>query len=262
MNHLLQGFIKDKTIFFLIIINAMLIFWQGFSPSGSYVWLIDLADHFFTLIFVLEAVVKIRYMTIKGYFSHSWNRFDFAIVLLSFPAVIVYFFNWEGFSFQFFMILRVARVFKFFRFIKFLPNVQSLILGVQRAVKASLVVLITYFICIFIIAVICCYIYKDVSPEYFGNPLTSFYSVFKVFTIEGWFEIPDEISTGLPDWAGFLTKSLFILILIVGGMFGLSLVNSIFVDAMVADNNDLLEEKVDQLSNQIAELKVLLEKYK
>jgi voltage-gated sodium channel len=218
-----------------------------------------LADHLFTLLFVLEAILKIRYQTIKGYFSSGWNKFDFAIVLLSFPAVIVYFFAWEGFSFQFFMILRVARVFKFFRFIKFLPNVHSLIYGVQRAIKASIIVLLTYFICIFIIAVLCCYIYKEVSPEYFGNPVTSFYSIFKVFTIEGWFEIPDEISATLPDWAGFLTKSLFIMILITGGMFGLSLVNSIFVDAMVADNNDLLEEKVDKLSGQIAELKSLLE---
>ena len=33
------------------------------------------------------------------------------------------------------------------------------------------------------------------------------------------------------------------MILITGGIFGLSLVNSIFVDAMVADNNDEIEKK-------------------
>ena len=31
------------------------------------------------------------------------------------------------------------------------------------------------------------------SPEYFGNPLIASYTLFKVFTIEGWHEIPDEI---------------------------------------------------------------------
>ena len=43
----------------------------------------------------------------------------------------------------------------------------------------------------------------------------------------------------------------FVLILILGGIIGLSLVNSIFVDAMVSDNNDELEDKVKQLNDKI-----------
>lgn len=44
------------------------------------------------------------------------------------------------------------------------------------------------------------------------------------------------------------------MILITGGIFGLSLVNSIFVDAMVQDNNDELEKKVDLLNKKIDRL--------
>ena len=43
----------------------------------------------------------------------------------------------------------------------------------------------------------------------------------------------------------------FVLILILGGIIGLSLVNSIFVDAMVSDNNDELEAEVKQLNEKI-----------
>lgn len=42
--------------------------------------------------------------------------------------------------------------------------------------------------------------------------------------------------------------------MITGGIFGLSLVNSIFVDAMVSDNNDELIEKVNELDKKIEKL--------
>lgn len=43
----------------------------------------------------------------------------------------------------------------------------------------------------------------------------------------------------------------FVVILIAGGIIGLSLVNSIFVDAMVSDNNDDLEREVKKLNQKI-----------
>jgi voltage-gated sodium channel len=39
-----------------------------------------------------------------------------------------------------------------------------------------------------------------------------------------------------------------------GGILGLSIVNSIFVDAMVSDNNDELENKIDLLNKKIDKL--------
>jgi len=49
----------------------------------------------------------------------------------------------------------------------------------------------------------------------------------------------------------FLIKTYFVLILIVGGIVGLSLVNSIFVDSMVMDNTDELERKVELMNKKI-----------
>ena len=42
--------------------------------------------------------------------------------------------------------------------------------------------------------------------------------------------------------------------MLTGGIFGLSLVNSIFVDSMVSDNNDELIEKVNNLDKKITDL--------
>jgi voltage-gated sodium channel len=105
-----------------------------------------------------------------------------------------------------------------------------------------------------VIGVLSFYLYKDLSPNFFGTPLKSLYSVFKVFTIEGWNAIPDSITKELGNTGTVATNIYFAFILLTGGIFGLSLVNSIFVDAMVSDNNDELEEKIDRLEKKIDKL--------
>jgi len=84
--------------------------------------------------------------------------------------------------------------------------------------------------------------------------MTSFYTIFRIFTVEGWYEIPDMIANNSTPSIGILSKIYFSVILLLGGIFGLSLVNSIFVDAMVSDNNDELERKINSLENKIDKL--------
>ena len=99
-----------------------------------------------------------------------------------------------------------------------------------------------------------CFFYRDIAPEYFADPFVSLYSVFKIFTVEGWFEIPEAIAKNTTETFAALTKIYFVVILLAGGIFGLSIVNSIFVDAMVSDNNDELEKKVTSLEQKIDKL--------
>jgi len=102
----------------------------------------------------------------------------------------------------------------------------------------------------FVISVLSCFFYRNIAPEYFANPLVSFYSIFKIFTVDGWYEIPDFISKRSNETIGILTKIYFVVIVFTGGVFGLSIVNSIFVDAMVSDNNDNLENQVAALDKK------------
>ncbi len=89
--------------------------------------------------------------------------------------------------------------------------------------------------------------------------MISSYSIFQMFTVEGWNEIPASIveNTENPMYAG-LTRFYFVLVVLFGGIFGMSLANAVFVDEMTMDNNDGLEKKVDELSAQVAELKEML----
>lgn len=247
-------FLNDKIILILILLNAVLIFISGFEQSETNRIILRVLDNTITGLFIVELIVKFREYGLRKYFSSNWNIFDFLLIALSVPAFISFILNVETTSVSFLLVFRVMRVFKSFRFLKFIPGIEDLIKGIQRALKASVIVLIGFAIYIFIIGIFSFYLFKSSAPEYFSNPMTSLYSIFKIFTVEGWFEIPEKITKGYSEIASFFTYFYFIFILLTGGIFGLSLVNSIFVDAMVSDNNDELEKKIDNLDKKITEL--------
>jgi len=117
----------------------------------------------------------------------------------------------------------------------------------------------------FILALFTCHFYGELVPEYFGDPLISSYYIFQMFTVEGWNEIPAVVAEAATQ-AGLenatliigLARFYFILVVLIGGIFGMSLANAVFVDEMTMDNNKVLEEKIDGLEEKIGELTKLI----
>lgn len=246
-----RWFLNDFFILYLIIANALLIFIQEFELKGS---ILDYFEPVFTILFIIEMVIKITEYGFSKYISDNWNKFDFVLILISIPSLAVIFYNDSSLQLNIFLTLRVFRVFKFFRLIRFFPDAASLVSSVQRALKASYIVMIGFFLLIFIVSLVTCSLYKQIAPEYFNNPLNSFYSIFRLFSVEGWYDIPDLIANRTTPLIAFFSKLYFIILLLCGGILGLSLVNSIFVDAMVSDNNDELQDEITQLSKKIDSL--------
>jgi len=250
-------FLNDRFILFLIVLNSFTIFGEGFENFGKDIlYYITLIDSLITILFLAESIIKINHFGWKTYIGSAWNKLDFILVLLSLPSIVLLLSHSQSHGLSFLLIFRVFRVFKFFRLFKFIPGIEALIKGVQRALKASVFALFGFFLLNFIISILSCYLFKDLSPQHFGDPIRAMYSTFKVFTIEGWYEIPDKIARNASNIDAFAIKLYFVLVLIVGGILGLSLVNSIFVDSMVMDNNDDLERKIDILNEKV---EILLE---
>jgi voltage-gated sodium channel len=247
--------LNDKFILVFILLNAVVLFLLGFDsfPSDVVDFLI-LIDISITVLFALEIIVKLKYIPFQTLKKSGWFKFDFILVTVSLASVLMHILPFETLDLSFLLVFRLSRVFKMFRFLKFIPNIDELIKGIQRAVKSSILVLFALIIYNFILGVFSSYLFKGLSPTYFGDPLRSIYSIFKIFTVEGWYEIPESVSSNSSEAITFLVIMFFILILISGGILGLSLVNSIFVDAMMADNNDALETKIDELSIKIEQL--------
>jgi voltage-gated sodium channel len=254
-------FLNDKFILLLIAVNTVCIFIEGFQnvpPQAQRV--ASIIDYAITILFILELMVKVQLHGIRGYLSTNWNRLDLLLVVLSLSSLFLPLTSHGDRDFSYLLVLRISRVFKFFRFLRFVPGIEHLIAGVQRALKASIVVIIGFFVFIVVCALVSNNLFKEMAPDYFGDPVQSMYAIFRIFTIEGWYEIPDAVIKNQPALAVFFIRIYFIFLLITGGLFGLSIVNSIFVDAMVADNNDNLERKVDILTEELRSLRESLEK--
>ncbi len=244
-------FTSERFILLIILINSIIIFLQESGVSNVYV---NALDAICTIIFIIEMIVKHRLLGIKGYWSSGWNRLDGVLVILSIPSLITYFLPAPYLNISVILILRILRVFRFFRLIHVFPNFGIIIKNLREALKDSLSIFVGFFILVVVFALVSCAMFKDVSPQYFGTPLDAIYSTFRLCTVEGWYEIPDSLSMSLSAMQIAWARIYFIIILIFGGIIGLSLVNSIFVDAMVSDNNDELEAEVKNLNKKIDSL--------
>ena len=241
-------FTNDNIMLVLVIINTGIIFISGFMPNQGGTLLI--VDSLFTLLFLFEAFVKIYVHGFTGYWSDGWNRFDFILVLLALPSCI----NLFGGDFpgtSILLSLRTMRAFKSFRLLKFIPNVDSLLNGVKLASKASFIVSIGLIVLLLVFSIVTTFLFGESAPQYFGNPALSVYSIFRLFTIEGWYEMPEAIAANSGTTIAVLARIYFSFLLFLGGIIGMSLVNSIFVDAMAADNNDEVLEKLSQLERKL-----------
>lgn len=241
-------FLSDRVVLSAILINSMIIFLLSFKQFSSNVVLQSI-DHSLTIFFIIEVIVKLRYFGVKGYFSDSWNIFDFTIVLLSSITLLTLFMHSGDLTFL--LVLRLARVLRFVRMLRFVPGIDHLVSGTVRASKSSLFVVVCLLVYIYILAVISCSLFGNIAPEYFDNPLLSLYSTFKLFTIEGWYEIPDLVAQRTSLLWGSLTRIYFIIVIFTGGVMGMSLVNAVFVDEMTMDNTESLERQVDRLERKL-----------
>ncbi|MCB0652580.1 MAG: ion transporter [Saprospiraceae bacterium] len=242
-------FLEERKVLIAIVLNTIVIFTMYFPIfKGSQI--LEWVDHFFILFFTMEALVKIREYGRKNYFANGWNIFDFILVVGSLPSLLMLFFPLPDTSIV--MILRIFRLVRIMRFIRFVPDVQKVVTGLGRAMKASVFVFVALLILDLLLAVITCHFYGEVVPEYFENPILSAYSIFQMFTIEGWNEIPLLISERLDNEILMgMTRAYFVMVVLTGGIFGMSLANAVFVDEMTMDNNAELENKIEALETKI-----------
>ncbi len=243
----------EKVVASVIIANSMLLFIMGFDEVQND-HILDFIDHSFTVFFVIEVFVKVHNKSWKGYIADAGNKFDFFLVAISVPSLVEIFVVLPDVSYL--LAFRLLRVIRILRFLRFIPNLDKMLEGIKRAFKASVFVMLALFIYNVLIAILSNHLFKNAAPEYFGDPVISLYSIFQIFTIEGWNEIPEAIiahehTTG---WLANFARFYFLIIVLTGGILGFSLVNAIFVDEMTMDNNKELEEKIDLLNKKVDKL--------
>jgi voltage-gated sodium channel len=108
-----------------------------------------------------------------------------------------------------------------------------------------------------IISLISVTLFKSSAPSFFSNAFDSFFTIFKIFSGDGFSDVVSEIVTNSSHAFGNFTKLYFVVIVFTGSILGLSLINSVFIDQMSTfdekgeKERNSLENKLDEvLKNQ------------
>jgi len=261
MRRFVDWLVSDRLVMAVIVLNASALVLHEMADPGSTVeqwwfWI----DYVCVVFFLVEALIKIRRDGWRVYWSSGWNRFDFTVVVVSLPALLGPFFDVSQFAVV--LILRLGRLFRLFRVLRFIPNLDHLVAGIRRALRASVGVFLALLLINLILAVMATLMFRDIDDKHFGNPIVSGYSVFQVFTVEGWNEIAENLAEKAENSEVASARAMvvgarifFVVAVLVGGILGLSLANAVFVDEMMMDNTEILERKVDALTEEVRRLR-------
>lgn len=250
-NALPSFFTNDRIMLFLVLVNTIAIFVGGFFDDSQ---LFEWSDNLFTLLFLAEVIVKIGTYGWKEYWKDGWNRFDFILTMIALPSLLNPFVEMD-LATNVLLSLRALRIFKSFRLFKFIPNVDGLLKGFKVAARASLIVIIAFVVIVFVTSILASTLYSKIVPDLFGNPGVSLYTIFRYFSGDDWGAVPVRIAQNSSDIVGHLSRTGFAIIFFFGGILGVSLVNSIFVDAMQDDDKAKILQKLEDLEKKVDELK-------
>ncbi|PAA93328.1 hypothetical protein BOX15_Mlig005983g2 [Macrostomum lignano] len=136
----------DLFITFCIVANTVFMASEYYPMSPSYSNALDWINIAFTIVFTVEAVLKIFAMS-REYFLSGWNIFDFVVVIASLIDLTVQ--DVDGLS-----IFRSFRLFRVFRLAQSWVTMRKLLLIIFSAIGAVGNLTFILFIIIFIFAVI------------------------------------------------------------------------------------------------------------
>jgi voltage-gated sodium channel len=133
-----------------------------------------------------------------------------------------------------FAALRSLRVFKFLRVIEYIPNGKQISAQVYKALKGISFIVLAFVVYSVIVSIISVSLFKAYAPSFFSNAFDAFFTIYNVFSGDGFGGAVAEIGAHCsPGYLAF-AKVYFVLIGFTGSILGLSLINSIFVDQMLA----------------------------
>ena len=244
----LAPLVRERVVLAMIVVNLVILFIRALPDASDADQVLMALDHMCLLYFIAEMLIKIRLQGWQTFWASTLNRFDLILVVASLPSLVTVFAEFDEFALL--LVFRAARLLRFLRVLRFIPHAQQLWRGIGRAVRASVGLLIALILYNGVLALIGCHLFREVSPQHFGDPFVASYTIFKVFTIEGWFDIPQEIATkGLA--VGLAAKLFFSFVVVTGGFMGIGIANAVFVDEMVLDNNEPLEAAIAELRDEL-----------
>lgn len=198
---LIQSKAFELSIMGCIIGNIIVMAMNFDGMSDSYAEVIDGINLAFTVVFIVEMLLKLIALDFQ-YFTSSWNNFDFSIVMLSIVDIVLSNIG-SSISFlkvgpQFARVLRVLRVSRLFKLMraKQLQGINKIFKTLIFSLPSLLNVLVLMLLIYFIFAVLAVFLFKDypvADKDNFQNAYfnfntfhNAFLTLFVLSTGENW----------------------------------------------------------------------------
>jgi voltage-gated sodium channel len=216
-------------IIIAILVNAAVLGLMTLPLDATVVSLLQLIDDICLVIFCFEIGCKLIVYRLR-FFRDGWNIFDFVVVAIALLP------NTGALS-----VLRALRVLRLLRLATAVPSMRRVINGMFAALPGGASVAGVLFIMYYVAAIIGVTLFKDV-PEHFGDIGTTFFTLFKMMTLEGWPDIASVVLEKHPHaWIFFVSFIIFTTFTTLNLLFG------IIVDAMEkAKEEEVREEMAEQ----------------
>ena len=255
-----KHFYNEKLILAFILINVSIIYLHTFSSFSKFYHLFDILDVIFTLFFSVEIATKIHDTHAKRkfrvYLKENCNKIDFFSIILALPSLGILFMP-DLEIFAGFTALRSLRVFKFLRIIEYIPQGKEISKQMFKAFRSISFIIFAFAIYSTIISLISVSLFKSSAPTYFQNAFDAFFTIFKIFSGDGFSDVVGEIEQNSPGSFVYFTKIYFVIIVFSGSILGLSLINSIFIDQMTGVEEQIEDSEKELLKELRKEIDVI-----
>ncbi|KAM5223944.1 cation channel sperm-associated protein 1 [Hipposideros larvatus] len=208
LSHLLWGFRKmlrklteslifEAFIFLVVCLNTVMLVAQTFAEvevRGE--WYFVALDSIFLCVYMVEAMLKITALGFK-YFSDSWNKLDFFIMVMAVLDFMLMQINSSTFRrtvynqsivriFKVFKSLRALRAIRVLRRLSFLTSLQEVTGTLARSLPSITAILILMFTCLFLFSVVLRALFRHSDPKRFQNIFTTIFTLFTLLTLDDW----------------------------------------------------------------------------
>jgi voltage-gated sodium channel len=244
LSRLAESKALSRIVLTLIVISSVLVGMETYptfandTAAGQFV---NVAQDVILWLFVVEIVIKIGAHGTRPwrYFRNPWNVFDFIIVAICFLP----------FDTQFAAVFRIARLLRTVRMLTIVPELQTLVNALLRAIPSLSYVGGLLLLHFYIYAVLGTFSFSANDPIRFGSLHKSMLTLFQVLTLEGWNDVidtqrygsdvsydeewkqmagPDRVSTAQP----LVAAAYFVSFILVGTMIMLNLFTGVIISSM------------------------------
>jgi voltage-gated sodium channel len=233
----------NALVIVVILLNGVVLGLLTINFPPGILTTLRVVDDLCLAIFCIELGLKIAVYRLH-FFKDGWRIFDFAVVAIALlPAT-------GSLS-----VLRALRVLRLMRLVTAIPSMRRVINGMFVALPGGASVAAVLFIMYYIGAIVGVTFFSETVPQHFGDLGITFFTLFKMMTLEGWPDIATVVMEQHPRaWIFFVVFIVFTTFTTLNLLFG------IIVDAMEkakeSDVRELLAEQGIEVSEASSELRL------